>query len=51
VKEVCEIKIEKLLGVVTGTLLFSFYYGDLPRDILEQFTGEKQEKAILLQSK
>lgn len=43
-------EIEKLSGVVSGTLLFSFYYGNLPEGILAQFTGpEDDKKAILIQ--
>lgn len=50
VKTIKELEIEKLSGVVSGTLLFSFYYGNLPQEILSQFTGpEDDKKAILIQ--
>lgn len=35
--------------MISGTLLFSFYYGNLPRDLIDQFTGPDASKAILLQ--
>jgi hypothetical protein len=35
-------------GTVTGTLLFSFYYGSIDRSIIEEFVGEGKGKAILL---
>jgi hypothetical protein len=40
--------VEKLSGVIVGTILFGFYYGGLPDNILSQFTG-KTDKAITLQ--
>jgi hypothetical protein len=39
VKELLNIDIEGLQSSVAGTLLFSFYYGNLDRAILEQFVG------------
>lgn len=48
VKELLNIDIEGLQGQVSGTLLFSFYYGNLSRDIVDQFVGEA-DKGILLQ--
>ena len=48
VKSVNEFEVEKLSGVVSATLLFGFYHGNLPEHILEQFTGEGA-KAIVLQ--
>lgn len=48
VKSVKQLEIEALSGTISGTLLFSFYYGDLPPEVLGQFTGEGA-KAILLQ--
>ena len=48
VKELVHIDIERLQATVSGTLLFSFYYGNLERGILDQFVGDGS-KAILLQ--
>ena len=48
VKNIKEFDLEKLSGIVNATLLFSFYYGNLPTHILEQFTGDGK-KAITLQ--
>lgn len=48
VKEIISIDIEGLQGTVSGTLLFSFYYGDLDDKILKQFIGDG-DKSILLQ--
>jgi hypothetical protein len=48
VKELLSLDIEGLQGEVSGTLLFSFYYGNLSQEILDQFVGEA-EKGILLQ--
>lgn len=48
VKEIEAIDIEGLQGTISGTLLFSFYYGNLDRHIIDQFVGEGS-KAILIQ--
>jgi hypothetical protein len=48
VKDVDEINVEKLHGTISGTLLFTFYYGSLDRKIVDQFSG-KGSKAILIQ--
>jgi len=49
VKEIGEVNIEGLKGAVSGTLLFSFYYGDMPKKLVKQFVGKNTEKSILLQ--
>jgi hypothetical protein len=36
------------MGTISGTLLFSFYYGNLDRKIVDQFVGEGS-KSILIQ--
>jgi hypothetical protein len=48
VKEISSLDIEGLQAVISGTLLFSFYYGNLDRRIVDQFVGDGS-KAILLQ--
>lgn len=48
VKSVKELDIGSLSGVISATLLFGFYHGNLPEAILKQFTGEAN-KAIVLQ--
>ena len=48
VKEILTIDIAALQATISGTLLFSFSYGNLGRDIVDQFVGEGA-KAILLQ--
>ena len=50
VKSINELDVDNLKGVVSGTLLFAFYYGNLPESILEQFTSnEEGSKAVTLQ--
>ena len=49
VKSVKQLEIESLSGMISGTLLFSFYYGNLPRYLIDQFTGPDATKSILLQ--
>jgi hypothetical protein len=46
VKEISKIDIEGLNGEVSGTLLFTFYYGAVDRAIIDRFVGG--ENAILL---
>ena len=46
-KELLSVDIEGLTASVSGTLLFSFHYGNLDEDIVSQFVGG--DKAILLQ--
>ena len=48
VKEILNINIDNLTATIAGTLLISFYYGNLDPRILGQFTGEAN-KAILVQ--
>lgn len=48
VKSVNEFDVEKLSGVISGTLLFGFYFGNLPEHLLQQFTRDGS-KAVTLQ--
>jgi hypothetical protein len=48
VKAIKSFEVETLSGVISATLLFSFYHGSLPSEVLEQFVREGS-KAIILQ--
>jgi hypothetical protein len=48
VKDVDQIDVTGLHGTISGTLLFTFYYGNLDKKIVNQFVG-KGSKAILIQ--
>lgn len=38
-------------GTVTGTLLFSFYYGNIDKKLIDEFAGNQKDKeaSILLE--
>ena len=36
-------------ALVSGTLLFSFYYGSVPKEYLDRFVGQDAEMAIPLE--
>lgn len=49
VKEIKNVDVESMEAVVAGTLLFSFYYGAVPQQLLDRFVGKDAETAILLE--
>lgn len=49
VKDIDNINISDYEAQFSGTMLFSFYYGDTPLELIEFFLGKDEEsKAILL---
>jgi hypothetical protein len=49
VKEIDKVNAAEMEATLSGTLLFSFYYGNIDRSIIEEFVGEEKKKAILLE--
>jgi hypothetical protein len=47
VKKVNDIQFPGMQGIINATLLFGMYYGDLPTNILEQFTGDGKQAVVL----
>jgi hypothetical protein len=49
VKEIENVSAEGMEASLIGTLLFSFYYGQLARETIEEFVGEGGGKRIFLE--
>jgi hypothetical protein len=49
VKSISDLDMVKASGTIDGTLLFSYYYGNLPSEVLERIYGKTASKAIVLQ--
>jgi hypothetical protein len=48
IKEIERVSAGDMEASLAGTLLFSFYYGSIDREVIEEFVGEGKSKAILL---
>ena len=49
VKDIDRMEISSLEGTIDATFLLTFFYGEIPENIIDQFVGDDADQSILLQ--